>query len=104
MAGVAQKRRAAAMRDGAAAAAMRDGAAILEGRRAGEGRVVLSPLTSFYQGQHNHSPHVQVLCNRIRFGFCVVPSDFPFNLMRGFFVLCTHSVVGLLSFLLVFSG
>ena len=95
MAGGAEKRHAAAMRDGAA---------ILEGRRAGEGRVVLSPLTSFYQGQHNHSPHVQVLCNRIRFGFCVVPSDFTFNLMRGFFVLCTHSVVGLLSFLLVFSG
>jgi len=46
------------MADGAEkrhAAAMRDGAAILQGRRAGEDRVVLSPLTSFYQEQHNRS-------------------------------------------------
>ena len=103
MAGVAQKRRAAAMRDGAAAAAMRDGAAILEGCGACEDRAVLSPLTTFYQEQHNRSPRIQVLGNRLQFGFYVVSIDSPFNLLRGFFVLCTHSAVGLLSFL-TFSG
>ncbi|KAG2548346.1 F-box/kelch-repeat protein At3g06240-like [Panicum virgatum] len=56
MAGGAEKRHVAAMRDGAA---------IREGRRAGEGRVALSPLTSLYQEQPNRPPHVQVLCNRI---------------------------------------
>jgi len=42
-------------------AALMRGAAISMGCGAGEGRRALSPLTSFFQEQRNHSPNIQVL-------------------------------------------
>jgi len=45
-------------------AALMRGAAISMGCGAGEGRRALSPLTSFFQEQRNHSPNIQLSVKR----------------------------------------